>query len=331
MEERKKKKPIILVMAAGMGSRYGGLKQIDPVGDHGEIIMDFSLYDAMLAGFERAVFVIKKEMDEDFRKLVEPRVGKYMDLDYAYQTLDDIPDGYTIPEGREKPWGTAHAIYAARDVLDAPFCVVNSDDYYGPGAFQTIYEFLDELCEKEAETGETKTPADYAMVAFQLDRTLTENGHVARGVCEVNDNNTLKSVTERTKIMWRPAEEFTDDAEEGAKLPAFTEDDGKTWSMLPLDTPVSMNFWGFDTSLLKYITEELKPFLDNEVPGNPLKSEYLLPTLVEDLLVKNEAQVRVLKSTDQWYGVTYKADKEGVVNALQSMKDKGLYPDELWK
>lgn len=316
-----------------MGSRYGGLKQIDPVGDHGEIIMDFSLYDAMLAGFERAVFVIKEEMDEDFRKLVEDRCGKYMQLDYAFQKLDDIPEGYEIPEGREKPWGTAHALYAARDVIDAPFCVVNSDDYYGPGAFQTMYEFLEELCREEEESGEEKSLEEYAMVAFQLDRTLTENGHVARGVCVVNEDNTLHSVTERTKIMWRPETdvlEAGEDADPEKLVPAFTEDDGETWSMLRTDTPVSMNFWGFGTSFMNDVAEGLPTFLDENLEKNPLKSEYLLPTLVSDLLAAEKAKVRVLRSTDQWYGVTYKADKEGVVNALQSMKDKGVYPPDLW-
>lgn len=346
-----KKKPILLIMAAGMGSRYGGLKQIDPVGSNGEIILDFSLYDAMLAGFERVVFVIKEENLEAFRGLIDDRAGRHLDVKYAFQKLDDLPEGFEVPEGREKPWGTAHAVYAAREYIDAPFCVINADDYYGAGAFQTMYDFLEGLCENEGQDGREH----YAMVAFQLDKTLTENGHVARGICEVTEDGILKKVTERTKIMWRPLADVNgqeapgasgenEDAQDApgasgendaaadpdAKTPAFTEDDGKTWSMLAPNTPVSMNFWGFGKSFMDAVADGFPAFLSKALTDNPLKGEYFLPSVVTEKIESGEADVAVLRSQDQWYGVTYKEDKENVKNALQSMKDKGFYPDKMW-
>ena len=364
-------------MAAGMGSRYGGLKQIDPVGNHGEIILDFSLYDAMLAGFERVVFVIKEENEEDFRALIDDRAGKYLEVNYAFQKKEDLPEGYEVPEGREKPWGTAHAVYSARKYIDAPFCVINADDYYGPGAFQTIYEFLEQLPEQteeqgeeaggeivheESAAGESEHAKDtYAMVAFQLDKTLTENGHVARGVCEVSDSGILECVTERTKIMWRPlsdvsgvgdpdnaahdaemdknaasvdedaaAGESADMADEEIRVPAFTEDNGESWNQLSPDTPVSMNFWGFSSTFVDAIAEGFPEFLDSKALADPMKAEYFLPSVVTEKIEDGTAEVKVLRSQDKWYGVTYKEDKETVVNALQSMKDNGLYPEKLW-
>ncbi|MBR3147170.1 MAG: nucleotidyltransferase [Eubacterium sp.] len=343
MSDNREKKPILLVMAAGMGSRYGGLKQIDPVGNHGEVILDFSLYDAMLAGFERVVFVIKEQNEEDFRKLIDGRAGKYLDVKYAFQKMDDIPEGYDIPEDRVKPWGTAHAVYSAREYIDAPFCVINADDYYGPGAFQTIYEFLESRAECEAEESGScpDEKEQYAMVAFQLDKTLTENGHVARGVCEVSDEGILKTVTERTKIMWRPESDVdgaADDTsekglpdDEAPRVPAYTEDDGKTWNRLSEDTPVSMNFWGFSRSFMDAVADGMTDFMETKFRDDPLKAEYFLPTVVERMIGSGKAEVKVLRSSDKWYGVTYKEDKETVVNALQSMKDKGFYPEKLWK
>ena len=335
MAEKSTNKPILLVMAAGMGSRYGGLKQIDPVGNHGEIILDFSLYDAMLAGFERVVFVIKEENEEAFRELIDDRAGKYLEVNYAFQKKEDLPEGYEVPEGREKPWGTAHAVYSARDYIDAPFCVINADDYYGPGAFQTIYEFLEQLAEQGEHDPDAKEK--YAMVAFQLSKTLTENGHVARGVCEVSEGNILKSVTERTKIMWRPltdveghgAQDAAGDDEE-ARVPAFTEDDGETWNELPVDAPVSMNFWGFGRSFMDAIEDGFPEFMDSKALADPLKAEYFLPSVVTEKIEDGSAEVKVLYSGDKWYGVTYKEDKETVVDALQSMKDNGMYPEKLW-
>jgi hypothetical protein len=304
-------KPVLLVMAAGLGSRYGGLKQIDPVGDHGEIILDFSLYDAMMAGFDKVIFVIRKETEKDFRDIIDKREGRYMDVEYAFQEMDDLPEGYSVPEGREKPWGTAHAVYSARDLIDAPFAVINADDYYGAGAFHIIYDFLE-----NAKDGEFY---DYAMSAFSVEKTLTENGSVARGICEVTDDGYLSSVTERTNIMWR------DDQ------PEFSEDGGKSWTAVAPGTPVSMNFWGFTPSFMGEIEKRFPAFLDEAEASDPLKKEFFLPSVVSDLIAEQKARVKVLRSHDRWFGVTYSEDRQSVVDALQSMKDKGFYPDKLWR
>lgn len=304
--------PTLIIMAAGMGSRYGGLKQVDKITDAGEIILDFSLYDAMMAGFNRAVFVIKEENREIFREMVDERAGRFMEIDYAYQKLDDIPEGFAVPEDRQKPWGTAHAVLACRELINGPFVVINADDYYGPDAFVQIYDYL--TTHKDDELFE------YCMVGYQLKNTVTENGHVARGVCELDDEGFLKKVTERTKIMHHG---------EGI---AYTEDDGKTWTPLPEDTIVSMNFWGFSKSMMEELQNGLPAFLDQALAENPLKGEYFLPGVADRLVQEHKARVKVLTSHDKWYGVTYKEDKEDVKNALQSMKDKGEhYPEKLWK
>ncbi|MGN0659401.1 MAG: sugar phosphate nucleotidyltransferase [Emergencia sp.] len=304
-------KPVLIIMAAGMGSRYGGLKQIDPVSDQGEIILDFSLYDAMMAGFEKVIFIIKEENEADFRALIDGRAGKYMEVEYAFQKLSDIPEGYSVPEGRVKPWGTCHAVLSARHLIDGPFAVINADDYYGPGAFQSIYSWLEQARDDDRYR--------YCMVGYQLENTLTENGHVARGVCRVDGDGMLETITERTKIMRR----------EGGI--AFTEDDGQTWEPLQEGTTVSMNFWGFTKSFVTEMEARFPAFLDKALAENPLKGEYFLPGVVDQLIREQKATVRVLKSADKWYGVTYKEDKESVVSALQSMKDKGMYPEKLWK
>ena len=304
-------KPVLVIMAAGMGSRYGGLKQIDPVSDQGEIILDFSLYDAMMAGFEEAIFIIKKENEADFRALIDERAGKHMKVKYAFQELSDLPQGYGVPEGRMKPWGTCHAVLSARKLIDGPFAVINADDYYGPGAFQSIYDYLEKASDDELYR--------YCMVGYEVQNTLTENGHVARGVCSVGTDETLQDIVERTKIMRR---------EEGI---AFTEDDGTTWTPLSEGTVVSMNFWGFTRSFVSEMEARFPAFLDKALAENPLKSEYFLPGVVDQLIKEHKASVKVLKSRDKWYGVTYKEDKPGVVDALQAMKDKGIYPEKLWK
>ena len=306
-----KKEPILVIMAAGMGSRFGGLKQIEPISDKGEIILDFSLYDAFMAGFKKAIFVIKRENEEDFRKLIDNGTAKYMEVDYAFQQLNDLPDGYSVPEGREKPWGTAHAVMAARHLADGPIAVINADDYYGPGAFQTIYDFLEGACDGEKYS--------YCMVGYDIENTLTENGFVSRGVCKTSEQGFLTEITERTKIQWKDGEIV------------YTEDDGKTWKNLPKGTTVSMNFWGFTPSMMKEMEAGFPAALDKILAENPLKGEYFLPGVVDRLLREGKAEVKVLKSRDRWYGVTYKEDKESVVSALQSMKDKGEYPDKLWK
>ncbi len=304
-------KPVLVVMAAGMGSRYGGLKQIDPVTDQGEILLEFSLYDGMMAGFDRVIFVIKEEHEEAFRELLDGRAGKYMKIEYAYQRLEDLPPGYRVPEGRVKPWGTCHAVLSARDRIDGPFAVINADDYYGPGAFASLYDYL--------ENGGDKEKYDFAMVGYRLDKTLTENGYVSRGVCRVSDSGYLQSVVEHTRIQWRGSDVV------------FTEDDGATWSGLDPQATVSMNFWGFTRSMLDEMQAGFPAFLDRALKENPLKAEYFLPSVVEELIRREKATVKVLRSEDKWYGVTYKEDKESVMAALQSMKDKGLYPGRLWK
>ena len=305
------KEPVLLIMAAGMGSRFGGLKQIEPISDAGEIIMDFSLYDAMLAGFKKVVFVIKEEMEEDFRKLIDGRAGKHMEVDYVFQKTDDLPDGYEVPEGREKPWGTGHAVMAARDVIDGPFVVINADDYYGHEAFQLIYE--------ELLKAEDDDKYRWSMVGFDLAQTITENGYVSRGVCETDDEGFLTGITERTMIMPR-----------GDEI-CFSEDKGETWSPLAKDTIVSMNFWGFTKSLMDEMVARFPAFLDKALAEDPLKGEYFLPSIPDILIKEGKATVKVLSSKDKWYGVTYKEDRDDVVSALQSMKDKGLYPEKLWK
>ena len=310
-----KKEPVLVIMAAGMGSRFGGLKQIEPVTDKGELIIDFSLYDAVMAGFKKAIFVIKKENEEDFRRLLDDKAGKYIDIEYVYQELGDIPEGYSVPEGRQKPWGTAHAVMAARKKVDGSFAVINSDDYYGPGAFQSMYDFLE-----NAEDGEKY---NYCMVGYDIENTLTENGYVSRGVCEITEDGLLSSITERTKIQWQGEKiVFEEEGGEGTD-PAQTE--------LSRGTVISMNFWGFTASMLAEMESGFPAFLDKALAENPMKGEYFLPGVVDRLIGEGKAQVKVLRSRDCWYGVTYKEDKQSVVDALQSMKDKGEYPDVLWK
>ena len=305
------KKPSLVVMAAGMGSRYGGLKQIDPVGNHGQIIIDYSIFDARRAGFETVVFIIKHEIEDAFKEAIGNRLSKIMDVRYAYQNLEDLPAGYTVPEGRTKPWGTSHAILAARDVIDAPFAVINADDYYGPEAFREIYNYL--------STHEDGEKYSYAMVGFLLKNTVTENGSVARGVCVENSDGTLASVTERTKI---------ETYESGIH---FTEDDGATWTDVSPDSIVSMNLWGFTESFVKETQARFSKFLDEALVKNPLKGEYFLPSVVSQLSEEGKADVRVLRSTDKWYGVTYKEDKPVVVKAIAEKTAAGLYPENLWE
>ena len=304
-------KPTLVIMAAGMGSRFGGLKQIEPVSGKDEIILDFSLYDALRAGCERAVIIIKEENEADFRRLIDHKAGKHMDIEYAYQDIHDIPEGFEVPEGRAKPWGTAHAVLAARKLVRGNFAVINSDDYYGPEAFRVMYEFLDSAADSE-------DLYNYCMVGYEVQNTLTENGHVSRGVCSVGEDGLLTDIVERTKIMHH----------DGAI--AYTEDDGATWTEVPEGTIVSMNFWGFTPSILREMEAGLPAFLTETLSNNPLKGEYLLPKCVDELIKAGQAEAKVLRSRDRWYGVTYKEDKDSVVAALQALKDKGIYPETLW-
>ena len=306
------KKPVLVVMAAGMGSRYGGLKQIDPIDKEGHIIMDFSIYDAVRAGFEKVVFIIKKENEKAFREAIGERLSKQIEVAYVFQELDNLPEGYTVPEGRVKPWGTGHAVLSCIDEIDGPFAVINADDYYGVHAFKMAYDFLTSEQEKE-------DVYHYMMVGYRLENTLTENGHVARGVCVTDQEGHLIKINERTHI----------EKHDGGT--AYTEDDGKTWTEVPADTTVSMNMWGFTKSILKEIKDGFPAFLEEGLKTNPMKCEYFLPTVVSNLLEADQATVAVLKSADKWYGVTYKEDKPVVVAAIKKMKEDGLYPEHLWE
>ena len=305
------KDPVLVVMAAGMGSRYGGLKQIDPVDEQGHIIMDFSIYDAVKAGFKKVVFIIKKENEESFKEAIGDRLSKQIQVEYVFQELTNLPDGFSVPEGRVKPFGTGHAILCCMDVVDAPFAVINADDYYGSHAFQVIYDYL--------TTHEDDDKYRYTMVGYVLENTLTENGHVARGVCMTDEDNNLTGIQERTHIEKRNGQA------------AFTEDDGATWTEIPNDSIVSINMWGFTPSILQELKAGFPVFLEENLKKNPLKCEYFLPSVVGNLLTEEKATVKVLKSTDKWFGVTYKEDKPVVVAAIRKMKEDGLYPEKLWE
>lgn len=304
------REPVLVIMAAGMGSRYGGLKQIDPVDRVGNKILDFSIYDAIRAGFKKAVFIIKKENEEIFRECIGNAVSRHMEVEYVFQDIRDIPDGFVIPEGRVKPWGTAHAIFSCRDVVKTPFAVINADDYYGVEAFQVLYEFL--------TTHEDDEKYRYAMVGYRLGNTLTENGSVSRGCCVVDENGYLSSITERTRII---------KTETGA---AYSEDEDATYIPIDVNSPVSMNMWGFMPSVISELGKALEEFFANQVQNNPLKAECYLPVEVDTLLQTGKATVRVLSSEDKWFGVTYKEDKPYVMASIQALKDAGVYPEVLW-
>ena len=301
-------KPVLVVLAAGMGSRYGGLKQIDALGGNGEAILDYSIYDAYQAGFRTAVILIKEAIREDFMATVGKRLASSpMEIRYAYQELNKLPAGYSVPEGRVKPFGTGHAIICAgEEVGNAPFVVINADDFYGRTAFQKMYEFLSAATD----------PFDYCMVGYELGKTVTDNGSVARGVCCTDAQGNLTTITERTRIEKYPG---------GIH---FTED-GETWTDLPADTTVSMNFMGFMPSFLEEATELFPKALDEILEKNPLKGEYFLPAIVQQMLTEGRATMKVLTSPDKWYGVTYAADKSVVVEALKKMTREGLYPEKL--
>ena len=301
-------KPVLVVLAAGMGSRYGGLKQIDALGGNGEAILDYSIYDAYQAGFRTAVILIKEAIREDFMATVGKRLASSpMEIRYAYQELNKLPAGYSVPEGRVKPFGTGHAIICAgEEVGNAPFVVINADDFYGRTAFQKMYEFLSAATD----------PFDYCMVGYELGKTVTDNGSVARGVCSTDAQGNLTTITERTRIEKYPG---------GIH---FTED-GETWTDLPADTTVSMNFMGFMPSFLEEATELFPKVLDEILAKNPLKGEYFLPAIVQQMLTEGRATMKVLTSPDKWYGVTYAADKPVVVAALKKMTEDGIYPEKL--
>ncbi len=304
------KKPVLVVMAAGMGSRYGGLKQIDPVGSCGEAILDYSIYDAYEAGFRTCVIIIKEAIKKDFMEMVGPRLEKSpMEIRYAYQELDKIPAGYAVPEGRTKPWGTCHAVLCAKEQIgDAPFAVINADDYYGKSAFRVMYDYL---------TG-CAGSYSYCMVGFQLGNTVTDHGSVARGVCVTSEDGYLAKIDERTRI-----EKYDGGIH-------FTED-GENWEDVAAETTVSMNMWGYMPSFLEELEDRFPGFLDKALVENPIKGEYFLPLAVDALIREGKATVKVLTSPDKWYGVTYAADKPMVVAALKAMTGEGKYPaNGLW-
>ena len=299
--------PILIIMAAGMGSRYGGLKQMAPVGPDGELILDYSLFDARRAGFQRAVIIIKKENEKDFREVLGDRIAKHMRVDYAYQELTNLPEGFAVPEGRVKPWGTGHAVLSAGSLIDAPFCVINADDYYGAEAFRLCYKHLTTL----------RGDHDFAMVGYLLKNTLSETGHVARGICTVDEQKRLLSIVERTHII------STVDG------PLMSED-MQTYTKLSEDTVVSMNMWGFPAAMVARLAEAFPAFLAEAIQSNPLKGEFFLPSVVDGLLQKKQAEVTVPTTHDKWYGVTYRDDQPIIENALQQMAAEGLYPRPLW-
>ena len=301
--------PTLVVMAAGMGSRYGGLKQIDPIDAQGNLIIDFSIYDAVKAGFKKVVFVIKHQIEADFKASIGDRISEFVDVEYVYQELDKLPEGYAIPEGRVKPWGTGHAILCCKDVVDGPFAVINADDYYGPTAYKVLYDHL---------TGAKKADKyGIALVGYRLHNTLTDKGSVARGICEV-ENGKLVAINERTTI-----EMDGDNAK-------YTEDGGNTYTALSGDSVASMNMWGFGEAYLDELEKRFPAFLDKAIAENPLKGEFFLPMVVDDMLKEGIASVDVLTTPDKWYGVTYAEDKPKVTAGIQSLKDKGIYPEILW-
>lgn len=307
-----KKKPVLVIMAAGMGSRYGGLKQIDPVDEHGNLIIDFSIYDAVEAGFEKIVFIIKKAIEKEFKEQIGSRMERHVETAYIYQELDKLPEGYHCPKGRVKPWGTAHAILCCeKELQDVSFAVINADDYYGKSAFKTMYGQLSQM--------EDTDVYQYAMVSYDLYKTLTDYGHVARGICSLDGNDMLQDIVERTQI------------EKHGGIAEYTEDNGRSWQPLPEGTVVSMNLWGFTPSIFKELRERFSLFLNRNLDADPMKCEYFLPFVVDELLREGRAKVKVLHTADSWYGVTYKEDKENVVEAIRKFKKAGLYPECLWE
>lgn len=297
--------PTLIILSAGIGSRFGGLKQIKAVDDHGHAIIDFSLYDAYRAGFRRVVFVIKHEIEEDFKAAVGRRMEKYYDVTYVFQQLDCLPEGCSIPEGRVKPWGTGHAVACCAPFVSGPFAVINADDFYGPSAFEALYGFLNE----------ERPENEHAMVAYLLRNTVTENGYVARGVCKVEDGF-LTDVVERTRIEKRGADA------------AYTED-GEHFVALSGDSPVSMNCWAFGREMLDELVARFPGWFSENVDKNPLKSEYFLPSVANALIQESKASVRVLPCTETWYGITYKEDLPNVIAAIAALREQGIYPEQL--
>ena len=299
-------KPTLFVLAAGMGSRYGGLKQLDGLGPNGETIMDYSIFDAIRGGFGKVVFVIRKDFEADFRTKILSKYENHIPVEVVFQSVDDLPEGFVRPEGRTKPWGTNHAVLMGKAVIREPFAVINADDFYGRDGFRVLGQWLSKA------DGENR----YCMVGYELGKTVTDHGSVARGICVTDGKGHLTGIDERTRVEKYPG---------GIH---FTED-GETWTDLPADTTVSMNFMGFMPSFLEEATELFPKALDEILEKNPLKGEYFLPAIVQQMLTEGRATMKVLTSPDKWYGVTYAADKPVVVEALKKMTREGLYPEKL--
>ncbi len=300
-------KPTLVILAAGMGSRYGGMKQIDGVGSHGEPIIDFSIYDAYQAGFRKVVLIIRKEHEQLFRNALTDKVARNgMEVEFAYQDMNNIPEGFTVPEGREKPWGTTHALLACKGVVNEPFAIINADDFYGRNAYQVVYDYLTNEIEDDK----------YAMVGFQCLNTLTTNGTVTRGLCEEKNGN-LSHIVEVQKIALQDGH-------------AVYEEDG-SWKPIADNALVSMNFWGFTPKIFDELEPIFKDFLENNLESNPMKCEHVIPTAVGDLVRDGKITVKMLSSKDKWFGVTYKEDKPDVVAKIAEKKASGEYPDVLWK
>ncbi len=300
----------LVIMAAGMGSRYGGLKQIDPVGPNGEIIMEYSIYDAIRAGFSKVVFIIKKEIEDTFREVIGKKIEGIIDVEYVYQKVDNLPQGFSVPDGRVKPWGTGHAVLSAKNAVNTPFAVINADDFYGAETYKLLNGFL-------TSNQDTGSKYKYCMVGFVIENTLTENGHVARGVCNVDSQGNLIDIHERTKIV-----KFGNETK-------YTEDE-TNWIKIPQKSIVSMNTWGFNPSILQELEERFPEFLINN-KDNLLKAEYFLPTVVDNLIKEGKADVKVLSTSDKWYGVTYQEDKPVVKKSISDMVVEHKYPSRLWE
>lgn len=299
-------KPELVVMAAGLGSRYGGLKQMDKIGPNGEIILELSVYDAIKAGFEKVIFILRDEIIDDFKELIGNKLSEFVEIEYVIQDIKNIPSGFIVPEGRVKPWGTGHAVLCAKDIVKSPFLVINADDFYGFESFKLMYDFL----------STNKDNNCHAMVGYKLKNTLSEHGEVARGICDVTDGK-LTGVVERTKIIKKGEAAF------------YTEDNEK-WIKLDYESIVSMNMWGFMNSIFEELEEEFIKFLENNIEGNPLKAEYFIPLVINSLISRDEGSVNVMNSGAKWYGVTYKEDRELVSNAIDKMIRDGIYPKNLW-
>lgn len=303
-------KPVLVILAAGMGGRFGGHKQMEPVDRHGNKLLDFSIYDAIRVGFKKIIFVVSGDIETEFRNCIRSEIEKYVEIEYVIQKMNDLPPGCVIPEGRKKPWGTAHAILSCRNSIKEPFGVIGSDGYYGQGAFQLLYDYVMSVDQKQEN--------HFAMVGYELGNTLTNSGSVSRGCCVIDQNNHLVNITERTHIERRSVGSV------------YSEDNGKTFLPIPVDTIVSMKMWGLTETFLKELAESAVTFFSEEIKKNPMELEFYLPHEVDRMIQRGNATVEVLPSCDNWFGLTYEGDKSQVVEAIQDLKNRGVYPEKLW-